>query len=95
MGICDIDKLAKLRMRELKDKERQQREAEIDERINKVLDERRKKNREDLWSIDETMDNLKELFAEIKRLKMENANLRAKIESLYFATKEEEVRQNG
>lgn len=82
MGICDIDKLAKLRMRELKDKERQQREAEIDERINKVLDERRKKNREDL-------------FAEIKRLKMENANLRAKIESLYFATKEEEVRQNG
>ena len=82
-------------MRELKDKERQQREAEIDERINKVLDERRKKNREDLWSIDETMDNLKELFAEIKRLKMENANLRAKIESLYFATKEEEVRQNG
>jgi len=95
MGICDIDKLAKLRMRELKDKERQQREAEIDERINKVLDERRKKNRQDLWSIDETMDNLKELFAEIKRLKMENANLRAKIESLYFATKEEEVRQNG
>lgn len=95
MGICDIDKLAKLRMRELKDKERQQREAEIDERINKVIDERRKKNREDLWSIDETMDNLKELFAEIKRLKMENANLRAKIESLYFATKEEEVRQNG
>ena|GEM_PF-4209968 len=82
-------------MRELKDKERQQREAEIDERINKVLDERRKKNRQDLWSIDETMDNLKELFAEIKRLKMENANLRAKIESLYFATKEEEVRQNG
>lgn len=93
MGICDIDKLAKLRMRELKDKERQQREAEIDERINKVLDERRKKNRYDLWSIDETMDNLKELFAEIKRLKMENANLRAKIESLYFATKEEEVKK--
>ena len=56
MGICDIDKLAKLRMRELKEKERQQREAEI------------------------------------KRLKMENANLRAKIESLYFATKEEEVK---
>lgn len=92
MGICDIDKLAKLRMRELKEKERQQREAEIDERINKILDERRKKNREDLWSLDETMDNLKELFAEIKRLKMENANLRAKIESLYFATKEEEVK---
>lgn len=93
MGICDIDKLAKLRMRELKEKERQQREAEIDERINKILDERRKKNREDLWSLDETMDNLKELFAEIKRLKMENANLRAKIESLYFATKEEEVKK--
>ena len=92
MGICDIDKLAKLRMRELKEKERQQCEAEIDERINKILDERRKKNREDLWSLDETMDNLKELFAEIKRLKMENANLRAKIESLYFATKEEEVK---
>lgn len=93
MGICDIDKLAKLRMRELKDKERQQREAEIDERINKVLDERRKKNREDLWSLDETMDNLKELFAEIKRLKMENANLRARIESLYFATRDEEVKK--
>lgn len=93
MGICDIDKLAKLRMHELKEKERQQREAEIDERINKILDERRKKNREDLWSLDETMDNLKELFAEIKRLKMENANLRAKIESLYFATKEEEVKK--
>lgn len=93
MGIWDIDKLAKLRMRELKEKERQQREAEIDERINKVLDERLKKNREDLWSLDETMDNLKELFSEIKRLKMDNANLRAKIESLYFATRDEEAKK--
>lgn len=78
---------------EMKELRRKEREAELEKEINEILDERARRRRPEDWGWQETICNIKDALAEIKRLKRENANLRAKIESLYFATRDEEVKK--
>lgn len=90
----DILRLAANReIRKMKERIRDEWETELKEKINEILDERARRRRPEDWGWEETICNVKDALAEIKRLKMENANLRAKIESLYFATRDEEVKK--
>lgn len=80
-------------IRKMKERIRNERETELKEKINEILDERARRRRPEDWGWEETICNVKDALAEIKRLKGENANLRAKIESLYLATRDEEAKK--
>lgn len=82
-------------IRKMKERIRNEWESELKEKINEILDERARRRRPEDWGWEETICNIKDALAEIKRLKRDNANLRAKIESLYLATRDEEKAQNG
>ena len=80
-------------IRKMKERMRNEWDAELEKKINEILDERARRRRPEDWGWEETICNVKDPLVEIKRLKGENANLRAKIESLYFATRNEEVKK--